>query len=110
AHANRYHTGLRGNEQAAILQHGETVMTRELARRNKSALTGLSALAASGGAAPGVKIEIVNNGEPVNARDNGTKFDGKEVVVSLILDTIASGKADPAMRRFGAKPRLKVRG
>lgn len=61
--------------------------------------------------APGVQINITNNGEPVQARETGRSFDGRNMVVDLVLDTLSNGKADKAMAgRYGARPKLRGRG
>lgn len=58
-----------------------------------------------GGGPLNVRVEVENTGQPVQARETGRRFNGRELVVGIMLEAIARGEADGAMQgRYGARP------
>lgn len=79
--APRYHTGgfagLSANEVPAILKKGEEVLTTNDPRH-----------AANLGGGGNVRVEVTNKGTPVAAQSASARFDGGEMVVSVVLDDL----------------------
>jgi len=97
--APRYHNGgipgLRSNEVPTILEKGEEVLTRNDPRH---------ILNQSGGS-QNVKVELINKGSPSEATQANSRFDGKDIVVSIILDDLdRNGQISNAMNnKFGKR-------
>lgn len=85
AGARRYHTGgiagLKSNEVPTILEEGEEVLTRNDPRHAFN----------QGNGASGVKVELINKGSPSEATQANSRFDGKDFVVSIVLDDLDRG-------------------
>ncbi len=78
-HAYRYHRGgLAGNEVPAILERGERV----LSRAETAAYDDMRQ-------APQVRINIDNRGAPVNAEVRNQRWDGRGLVVDVLLDDVS---------------------
>lgn len=101
AGAPRYHNGgiagLRSNEVPTILERGEEVLTRNDPRHALNQ-------GKSGGE---VKVELVNKGSPSEAVSANTRFDGKDLVVSIVLEDLdRNGRISSALNsKFGASKR-----
>jgi len=77
--APRFHNGgIAGNEVAAILKRGEEVLTEDDPRHAKN-----------GGAAMGVKVELINQGTPQRATGSQARFDGRQMVVQVFTEDMA---------------------
>ena len=79
ATAPRFHTGgiIGSDEVPAILQKGEGVFTQE----QMKALGGMSK------AAPEVVVNVINqSGQAVTAQQGNTRFDGRRMVLDVVLD------------------------
>ncbi len=81
AGAQRFHNGgfpgLRSNEVPTILEKGEEVLTRNDPRN-----------ALNKGDPSSVKVELVNKGTPSEATSATTRFDGSDMVVSIVLEDL----------------------
>lgn len=84
------HQGLASDEMFAVLQKGERVTPR----------------GGAGGSVPNFSLNLINaTGEKANARQQGgPRFNGREWVMDVVLETLGSGKADKVMGRFGGRP------
>lgn len=82
AGAPRLHSGgyIRPDEVPTILQKGEEVLAKNDPRN----------IANGGAVAPNVNIQVINQGTPQNARAGDIKFDGRDLVVSIILNDIST--------------------
>ncbi|GEM_PF-2761397 len=88
AGAPRLHTGLREDEYPAILQRGEKVTPKGESESSKSS-------------APNVSFNITNqSGAQVDVQQTGVQFDGRRMVVSMMLkDKRNNGPVTRANRR-----------
>lgn len=84
----RFHVGgLMSDERPAILQTGEGV----LSRRGMAALDSLNNGGGSGGGPVSVAVTVINqSSQPVQAKQGATRFDGKQLVTSVILSDFES--------------------
>lgn len=81
--APRYHTGgiagLKPNEVPAVLEVGERVLTKDEQR----------AMASTGGGAPNVEVNIVNQGgEQMEEQSRNSRFDGEKYVIDIVTAAI----------------------
>ncbi|MCE5182352.1 MAG: phage tail length tape measure family protein [Betaproteobacteria bacterium] len=80
--APRFHTGIGPGERAAIITQEESVLTPGQMRM----------LAPAGGGMQSLRVEIVNNGSaPQQVVSAQPSFDGKGMVVSIVLDDLKRG-------------------
>ena len=81
AMAPRYHTGgfagLAPGEVPAILQQGEEILPRDDPRHALNMNAGNS-----------VRVEMINQGAPAEAKDTQVRFDGGEMVITVLLDDL----------------------
>lgn len=85
AGAPRYHGGgmvLGRNEVPIIAEKGERVLT-------KAQQSNLDAALSSRSAAPEVQVNVINNGTAQQVSNTETKFDGKRMVVNVILEDLS---------------------
>jgi lambda family phage tail tape measure protein len=74
----RYHSGLKSDEFPAILQKGESVLTR-----------GQMSSLSPAGQPQDIKVELINrSGTDVKATESRSSFNGQEYVVTVFLDAL----------------------
>lgn len=85
AGAPRYHAGgfagLAPGEVPSILKKGEEVLTRDDPRHAMNMGKGVGT----------VRVEMYNQGTPSEAKDTQVQFDGKDMVISIMLDDLSRG-------------------
>jgi len=84
--ASRYHSGggigLYPGEVPIIAKKGEMIFTEQQQAVLGNALNQKAE-------APNVQVNIMNNGQPVNAQDTQVKFDGKQMIINVMLEDMA---------------------
>ncbi|HSV27248.1 MAG TPA: phage tail tape measure C-terminal domain-containing protein [Sedimentisphaerales bacterium] len=79
----RYHKGLGPGERMSVTTDDEMILTPGQQKRMAELMRG-----ASGGGPQSVRVEIVNQGQPVKATKAEGSFNGQEYIVSVVLDAI----------------------
>lgn len=102
AGAQRFHSGLKNDEFAAILQDGERVLTAD---QTTQAMDVVGAIAKGGGGG-NTEVNIYNSsGAPVQERRRSSgDTEIVDIIIGAVNKGISQGRMDKTMGRFGAAP------